>query len=107
MSAPAVHIPSPRRPVRSAGALPQALPSASPVPAPRSAPEPRHRAGGPARHGRPVSPVARTFTVLARAGSLTTLAAMVVLAAALAGLADGEPPAPGAAGTAEAAADPR
>ncbi|MEV1291124.1 hypothetical protein [Pseudonocardia sp. NPDC049635] len=39
-----------------------------------------------------MSTAARVFTAAARLGSLTTLAAMVVLAAALAGLADGEPP---------------
>ncbi|ALE72136.1 hypothetical protein Ae168Ps1_2590 [Pseudonocardia sp. Ae168_Ps1] len=94
MSAPVVRIPSPRRPVGSAGPVPQ-IPQ---VPAPRPAPEAGHRAGAPGRHrgtARPVTTAARTFTVLARAGSLTTLAAMVVLAAAVAGLADGEPPADG------------
>ncbi|MEQ3550506.1 hypothetical protein WIS52_08490 [Pseudonocardia nematodicida] len=35
----------------------------------------------------------RAFLLAARAGSLTTLAAMLVLAAAVAGLADGNPPA--------------
>ena len=65
MSAPAVHIPSPRRPVGSIGR--------------------HHAAVG-------FSPAAQTFTVLARAGSLTTLAAMVVLASAVAGLVDGTPP---------------
>ncbi|WP_224401402.1 hypothetical protein [Pseudonocardia sp. ICBG1034] len=43
------------------------------------------RTGGP-------STVARTLDVLGRVGSITTIAAMLVLSAALAGLADGTPP---------------
>ncbi len=43
------------------------------------------RVGGP-------SAVARTLDVLGRVGSITTIAAMLVLSAALAGLADGTPP---------------
>ncbi|MER5671264.1 hypothetical protein [Pseudonocardia alni] len=45
----------------------------------------RGRTGGP-------SAVARTLDVLGRVGSITTIAAMLVLSAALAGLADGTPP---------------
>jgi hypothetical protein len=113
MSAPVVRIPSPRRPVGSAVRIPQ-VPAPRPaheaghpdggrypqVPAPRPVPPVGPRAAGASGRHRGqahpvVSPAARTFTVLARAGSLTTLAAMVVLAAAVAGLADGEPPADG------------
>lgn len=46
---------------------------------------------GRGRTGRP-SAVARTLDVLGRVGSITTIAAMLVLSAALAGLADGTPP---------------
>ncbi|MFP5069825.1 hypothetical protein ACLFMI_09190 [Pseudonocardia nantongensis] len=60
----------------------------------------RHRAGarrsldvpGAGVRGAAVSPSGRAFLAVARAGSLTTLAAMVVLAAAVAGLADGAVP---------------
>ncbi|MBC3189668.1 hypothetical protein H7X46_01130 [Pseudonocardia sp. C8] len=110
MSAPVVRIPSPRRPLG-----PTARDGAS-VPTPRVTTEGRHRmapprsdepgsAGRPAaaagRHRRPAppcTPFTRTFTVLARAGSLTTLAAMAVLATAVAGLADGTAPTGAAAG---------
>lgn len=98
MSAPVVRIPGPRRP-----AEPESRPTES-RPTEHTAPfaGPAHRAdipyprrAAPGRHRGPAQPfpsAAQTFTVLARAGSLTTLAAMVVLAAALAGLADGNPP---------------
>lgn len=61
----------------------------------------RHRAGalgGAPVRGAGMSPSARAFLAVARAGSLTTLAAMVVLAAAVAGLADGAVPTGPAAG---------
>ncbi|WP_156819543.1 hypothetical protein [Pseudonocardia sp. HH130630-07] len=143
MPAPAVRIPSPRRPVDSAVSVPPVAAPAAPVvtgslvPAPRTAPDgttsgsgrpaaPRHalrpqptvpapRAGAPepggvprgvpGRHRGPAgpTPLARSFAVLARAGSLTTLAAMVVLAAAVVGLADGSAPAGDGTGASEAA----
>lgn len=76
-----------------------ALPAGSPVPAPRTGtPDRPHgvvvaarAAAGHGRADRP-SPVARTLDVLGRVGSITTIAAMLVLSAALAGLADGTPP---------------
>lgn len=116
MSAPVVRIPGPRRPAepesRPTESRPteQTAPLAGPaqgadVPAPRATPGDRPHDGGhgvpypwraaPGRHRGPTQvfpSAAQTFTVLARAGSLTTLAAMVVLAAAVAGLADGNPP---------------
>lgn len=150
MSAPAVHIPSPRRPLGAVPVSPSVpapraggtgradrvegrhrrredhvdLPaprrerprSTSPlapgIPAPRPAspgssasrpgpaaqrptvPAPRPAGGSgqePRRTGGP-SAVARTLDVLGRVGSITTIAAMLVLSAALAGLADGTPP---------------
>lgn len=76
-----------------------ALPAGSPVPAPRTGtPDRPHgvvvAAQAAAGHGRAdgPSPVARTLDVLGRVGSITTIAAMLVLSAALAGLADGTPP---------------
>lgn len=76
-----------------------ALPAGSPVPAPRTGtPDRPHgvvvAARAAAGHGRAdgPSPVARTLDVLGRVGSITTIAAMLVLSAALAGLADGTPP---------------
>ncbi|MBP2365743.1 hypothetical protein [Pseudonocardia parietis] len=125
MSAPVVRIPGPRRPVDLTA------PFAGPghrigVPAPRVTPGDRHRDGGyrapehrpvhgppragsaPGRHRgapQPFPSAARTFTVLARAGSLTSLAAMVVLAAAVAGLADGNPPTGAAADVAVSSLD--
>ncbi|WP_145981222.1 hypothetical protein [Pseudonocardia sp. HH130629-09] len=75
-----------------------ALPTGSPVPAPHTGtPDRPHgvvAAQGAAGHGRAdgPSPVARTLDVLGRVGSITTIAAMLVLSAALAGLADGTPP---------------
>ncbi|MCO7196717.1 hypothetical protein [Pseudonocardia sp. McavD-2-B] len=52
---------------------------------------PRGVRTGAVRTGGP-SAVARTLDVLGRVGSITTIAAMLVLSAALAGLADGTPP---------------
>lgn len=76
-----------------------ALPAGSPVPAARTGtPDRPHgvvvAAQAAAGHGRAdgPSPVARTLDVLGRVGSITTIAAMLVLSAALAGLADGTPP---------------
>lgn len=78
-----------------------ALPTGSPVPAPRTGTGTPGRphgvvvaAQGAAGDGRAdgPSPVARTLDVLGRVGSITTIAAMLVLSAALAGLADGTPP---------------
>ncbi|BBG04694.1 MULTISPECIES: hypothetical protein [Pseudonocardia] len=66
---------------RSTTPPPPAQGSAAPAAGDRAG---RHRVTG--------GTAARVFTVLARLGSLTTLAAMVVLAAAVAGLADGDPP---------------
>lgn len=103
---PAVRIPSPRRPVGVAVPSPRAATGAAVViPAPR---RPADRAGDGARpadrpvpatgrhraaaRGRAGSPATRSLRALARAGSLTTLAAMLVLAAAVAGLADGTAP---------------
>lgn len=98
MSAPTVHVPSPRRP---GGPAPR-VPGPS-VPAPRQ-PEapgtvlpggllggrPGRRLGG--RHRAVPAPGRRGLQVAARAGSLTTLVAMLVLATAVAGLADGRLP---------------
>lgn len=76
-----------------------ALPAGNPVPAARTGtPDRPHgvvvAAQAAAGHGRAdgPSPVARTLDVLGRVGSITTIAAMLVLSAALAGLADGTPP---------------
>lgn len=79
-------IPAPRSAATGSPAAPAAAAPATRGPAHRPAAG-RHRDAAPA-----FPAAARTLTVLARAGSLTTLAAMVVLAAAVAGLADGTPP---------------
>ncbi|MEU6698999.1 hypothetical protein [Pseudonocardia sp. NPDC046786] len=82
--------PTAQRPTaqRPAGLRPAAPEQRSPAPGP-----PANRDRIPAREaaGRGGT-AARVFTIVARLGSLTTLAAMVVLAAAVAGLADGDPP---------------
>lgn len=95
---PAAAVPQPRRP------LPQRRDDRGPATAQPATAQPataesatvrpaagRHRAV-PGVRGRAVSPTARAFVAVARAGSLTTLAAMLVLAAAVAGLADGTAP---------------
>lgn len=111
--APGIPAPRPASPGSSAsrpGPAAQHRTVPAPRPAGGSVPEPR-RTGTPARplggtpaRG-PVAPdrdgagrtggpsaVARTLDVLGRVGSITTIAAMLVLSAALAGLADGTPP---------------
>ncbi|MBN9754454.1 hypothetical protein DMP14_03155 [Pseudonocardia sp. Ae707_Ps2] len=94
-SAPAQR-PAPAPAPRPAGT--PTLPTGSPVPAPRTGtPDRPHgvvaaqAAAGDGRADGP-SPVARTLDVLGRVGSITTIAAMLVLSAALAGLADDTPP---------------
>ena len=93
-----IDVPAPRPATTGSPAArpvpPRTLPPAVPAAAAPATRGPAHRsAAGRHRDAGPAFPAAaRTLTVLARAGSLTTLAAMVVLAAAVAGLADGTPP---------------
>ncbi|MEJ8280673.1 hypothetical protein [Pseudonocardia spirodelae] len=85
-----------RRPARSAPVTPTARPARPAPVTPTAGPvmPPARSTGRPvARHASPQpSAAARALVVLGRVGSLTTIAAMLVVSAALAGLTDGNPP---------------